>query len=88
MASIKNLKKDIDYVLGDIMDECEFRELSNPDVDTETSEAIKKDIFDVFDKLTAKIHVKNVENKKAHFSSIRAELQSKATELLDRVNQL
>jgi hypothetical protein len=88
MASIKNLKKDIDYVLGDIMDECEYRELSNPDADAETSEAIKKDIFQVFDELTAKIHIKDVENKKAHFSSIRSELQSKASELLERVNKL
>ena len=88
MASIKNLKKDIDYVLGDIMDECEFRELSNPDADSATSEAIKNDIFAVFDELTAKIHTKDVENKKEHFSGIRSELQSKAAELLDRVNKL
>lgn len=88
MASIKNLKKDIDYILGDIMDECEFRELSNPDAHTKTSESIKQDIFTVFDELTAKIHVKDIENKKAHYGSIRAELQSKATELLDRVNKL
>ena len=88
MASIKNLKKDIDYVLGDIMDECEFRELANPDADAKTAEAIKQEIFDVFDELTAKIHVKDVESKKAHFSGIRAELHSKASELLDRVNKL
>jgi hypothetical protein len=88
MASIKNLKKDIDYVLGDIMDECEFRELSNPDADVQASEAIKQDIFDVFDELTAKIHTKDVDNKKAHFGAIRAELHAKASELLNRVNKL
>ena len=88
MASIKNLKKDIDYVLGDIMDECEFRELSNPDADLKVSEEIKKEIFDVFDELTAKIHVKNVDSKKAHFKSIRAELEVKAADLIGKVNKL
>ena len=34
------------------------------------------------------IHMKDVENKKAHFKNIEASLESKADELILRVNKL
>jgi len=84
MASIKNLKKDINYVLGDVIDEC----LSKLTSDTKKSEAIVDEAITIFDDLTAKVNAKNVENKKAHFKAINAELESKATDLLDKISKL
>lgn len=84
MASIKNLKKDINYVLGDVIDEC-LSKLTN---DTKKSEAIVDEAIAVFDDLMGKVNAKNVENKKAHFKAISTELESKATALLDKINQL
>lgn len=83
MASIKNLKKDIDYVLGDIIDEAILKA-----GDPKKTEALIEETFIAFDELIAKIHVKNVENKKAHFKSINSELETKAQKLLDKVNKL
>lgn len=84
MASIKNLKKDINYVLGDVIDAC----LMKLPEDTAKSEAIIDEAITTFDELIAKIHAKNVDNKKAHFRAISAELESKANELLEKVNKL
>lgn len=84
MASIKNLKKDINYVLGDVIDAC----LMKLPEDTSKSEAIIDEAITTFDELIAKIHAKNVDNKKAHFRAISAELESKANELLEKVNKL
>jgi Leu/Phe-tRNA-protein transferase len=84
MASIKNLKKDINYVLEDVIDEC-LSKLTN---DTEKSEAIVDEAIAVFDDLMEKVNAKNVENKKAHFKGISTELESKAGELLDKINKL
>ena len=84
MASIKNLKKDIHDVLADIIDEC----LTKLTDDTKTSEAIVDEVITVFDDLMAKVNAKNVENKKAHFKAIGAELESKAVALLEKVNKL
>lgn len=84
MASIKNLKKDINYVLGDVIDEC-LSKLTN---DTKKSEAIVDEAITIFDDLMAKVNAKNVENKKAHFKAISAELESKATELLGKISKL
>lgn len=83
MASIKNLKKNIHDVLADLIDEAIFKA-----GDPKKTEAFIDETITTFDALIAKIHVKNVENKKAHFASINAELESKAHELLDKVNQL
>ena len=40
MASIRDLKKDINYVLGDIIEEVYVWEMENTDKGTEKSEAI------------------------------------------------
>lgn len=88
MASIKNLKKDINYVLGDIIEECYAWELLNPKADKKESEAIMDEALNTFDALIDMVHVKDVENKKAHFKSIEASLEAKAVELITRVNSL
>ena len=88
MGSIKNLKKDINYVLGDIIEECYNWELLNPKADDKEAESIINESIATFDSLIEKIHIKNVENKKAHFKSIEMELETKANELIEKVNKL
>ena len=88
MGSIKNLKKDINYVLGDIIEECYSWELSNPKADKKDSEAVMDEAVNTFDSLIDMINTKDVEDKKAHFKAIQAELESKAVELITRINKL
>ncbi|AOW19921.1 hypothetical protein [Urechidicola croceus] len=88
MASIKNLKKDINYVLGDVIEECYFYELSNPSADTTKAQAIIDEAISSFDSLIDRVHASDVENKKAHFKSLKADLESVATGLLEKVNNL
>lgn len=83
MPSIKDLKKDINYVLGDIIDEC-----LSKDADPKKKEVIVDETITTFDELIARIHTKGIDNKKTHFKSISADLQSKAEGLLQRVNKL
>ena len=84
MASIKNLKKDIQYVIEDIIDEC----LSKDPKKADKAQKIIDDSLDIFDGLIAKIYQKGVENKKAHFSAINEEFEKEANALLDRDNKL
>jgi hypothetical protein len=88
MASVKNLKKDINYTLGDIIGECNVWELENPNADASKSQAIVDEAISTFDELIAKVHDKDVENKKAHYKSINAELESRANALVDKLNAL
>ncbi|MGV6846314.1 MAG: hypothetical protein ACWA42_09345, partial [Lutibacter sp.] len=88
MASIRNLKKDINYVLGDIIEECYSWELLNPKADNKKSEAIIDEAIATFDALIDKVNERKVDSKKKHFSAIEKELAEKAQKLIDKVNKL
>lgn len=88
MASVKNLKKDINYILGDIIEECYMWELLNPGKDTKKSQGLIEEAITSFDSLIEKINDKKVENKKAHYKSVQSDLEKTAKELLAKVNKL
>ena len=58
MASVKNLKQDINYVLGDVIEEVYSWELLNPDADTKKSTAIIDETISLFDSLIVKVNEK------------------------------
>lgn len=88
MANKRDLKKDINYVLGDIIEAVYVWEYSNTDKDTKKSEAIIDEAIDTFDNLIAKVNDRKVENKKAHFKAINQELETKGRELIEKINKL
>ncbi|GLB50242.1 hypothetical protein [Neptunitalea lumnitzerae] len=88
MASIKDLKKDINYVLGDIIGAVtEWQEGASKE-EAAKGEAIVDEVITVFDDLMAKVNAKPETTKKEHFQAIRAELETKATALVEKVNAL
>lgn len=88
MAAIKNLKKDIHNTLGDLIEACYVWEFTTADADPAKAQEIIDEAITAFDSLMDKIHVKDVESKKAHFKSIKAELETVATTLVEKVNAL
>jgi hypothetical protein len=88
MANKRDLKKDINYVLGDIIEAVYVWELTNPDKDTKKSEKIIDDAIETFDVLITKVNDRNIENKKQHFKAINAELEEKGRKLIDKINTL
>ena len=88
MANVRNLKKDINYVLGDIIEAVYIWEMSTSGKPTETSEAIINEAIDKFDGLIARVNEKSVENKKTHFKQIYKDLEDSATELVEKINAL
>ena len=88
MSSIKNLKKDLNYVLSDIIEECYVWMLINSDKKADKAEKIIDEAIATFDALVVKINAKNVENKKKHFTAINEELEKKANGLLAKIEKL
>ncbi len=88
MANKRDLKKDINYVLGDIIEAVYVWEYSNTDKDTKKSEAIIDEAISTFDDLIVKVNDKNVEDKKAHFKAINKELEDKGRALIEKINKL
>lgn len=88
MANIRDLKKDINFVLGDIIEAVYVWEYNNTDKDTKGSEAIIDEAINTFDELIAKVNDKSVENKKAHFKGINNELELRGRALIEKLNKL
>ena len=88
MANIRNLKKDINYVLGDIIEAVYSWEYLNLDKDTKKSEKIIDEAIQVFDDLILEVNQKDVKNKKAHFKNINAKLEKNGRALIEKINKL
>ncbi|MBN8641777.1 MAG: hypothetical protein J0L86_08220 [Flavobacteriales bacterium] len=88
MPSVKNLKKDINFVLGDIIEAVYICEMTTAGKPTDATNAIIDEAIESFDALIAKVNDKKVENKKAHFKQINAELEQTANQLVAKINAL
>ncbi|MEN8124878.1 MAG: hypothetical protein ABFR32_07060 [Bacteroidota bacterium] len=88
MASIKDLKKNINFVLSDVIEECYVSQLSGDTKNNAKIEKIIDEAISTFDELIVKVNEKNVENKAKHFKSINADLESKAHKLLVKLEKL
>jgi len=88
MPSVKNLKKDINFVLGDIIEAVYIHEMTSEGKPTEATNAVIDEAITSFDALIVKVNAKNVENKKAHFKQINAELEQTANQLIEKINAL
>jgi len=88
MASVRDLKRDINYVLGDIIEAVYIWELTNPEKDTKNSEKIIDEAIEAFDELIAKVNSKDIEDKKKHFKGISNELEERGRKLIDKINAL
>ncbi|WP_242085382.1 hypothetical protein [Aestuariivivens sediminis] len=88
MGNVRDLKKDINYVLGDIIEAVYIWEYENTDKDAKQSEAIIDEAIEIFDELIAKVNAKGIENPKAHFKSINQELEARGNALIAKIGKL
>ena len=88
MANVKNLKKDINFVLGDIIEAVYLFEMSTTGKPTAETNALIDEAIASFDDLITKVNAKKVENKKAHFKQINLELEQAANQLIVKINAL
>jgi len=88
MGSVKNLKKDINFVLGDIIEAVYIYEMTTSGKPSAQSNAIIDEAIASFDGLITKVNAKKVENKKAHFKQINVELEQTANQLVEKINAL
>ena len=88
MANIKNLKKDINYVLGDIIEAVYLWEMASAGHPTEKSNGLIDEAIATFDSLIVRVNEKNVENKKSHFNAIGKDLETAANQLVAKINDL
>jgi len=88
MASKRDLKKDINFVIGEVIESIYFWQSSNPTKDMNESEAIIDDAIDTFNDLIKKVNDKGYTDSKAHFKSITDELKLSEKQLIEQIKGL
>ena len=88
MASIRNLKKDINNVLGDVIEAVYIVEQSNNQEGSKEGTSIIDQAIEAFDRLISEVNKKEVENRKAHLKQVRQSLEKEATALVERINKM
>lgn len=86
MASIRNLKKEINYVFGDIIDSVFHWEYTSGN--TGKGSELIQEILVTYDDLIEKIYHRNVENRGAHLKQVRKDFEQKAGAFIGKLNKL
>lgn len=88
MASVRSLKRDINNVLGDIIEAVYIWEISTGTPNSKDGDKIIEKAIATFDALIEKVNDKSVENKKAHLKEVNKELETEANALVEELNKL
>ena len=88
MASVRELKKDINNVLGDIIEAVYIVDAANNNQESKEGAQIIDEAIETFDVLIEKVNDKKVDNRKSHLKEVRQELETKANGLAEKVNNL
>ena len=87
MGSIRNLKKQVTNVLGDILDAADVSQELIESVTAEQIDTFNEEVYSVYDKLIADINNNNkVENRKAHIKAVKQEFEEKAHSFVEQIN--
>ena len=88
MASIRQLKKDINNEIGAIIEDIYHWELSNPKADLTKSEQLIDEAIVYFESLIKQVNAVKGENIKKQFSSILSEKEKNIKVLLNKFAKL
>ncbi len=89
MASIKNLKKDINYIFGEVIYEANYKQLLKPDVDDDKVESIIDEAVTAYEDFYKKINAgRKAENKKTYFKNLDEEINQSVKKMLDKIEAL
>ena len=88
MASKRILKKNVNYLFGDLIDECYLWMLVNPEKDAAKANEIVDEAVEYYDDVMSKIASREIENANKYFSLLNGEVDQCATELVEKINAL
>ncbi len=88
MASRRNLKKDINYIIGDIFTECLIYKELVPGTDKEAADALIVDLLRIDNDFNARISHTEPGNAKKYYRTLVKDFQNQITEVIDKLTKL
>ncbi len=87
-TSIRDLKKELKYAFGSLIDQVLLIQLAS-DTENKSTSALINEILDVYEDFLGKVNAhRKAENKKAYFKQLNEEIRAKLSEFQDKINQL
>ena len=86
--NLRDIKKDIEYVISAFVDDCFFIATCRPAIPDEEFASLLDEAIDLYNDLKDKTNAKVEGGKKAYFDSIRKELLEKTDALYDKLSEL
>lgn len=84
--NLRDVKKDIEYIIGEFIDDCTLFVALNPHKDSEEVAKIIDEAVDLYNDLKDKVNAKVEGNKKIYFNEIRKELFEKTDALCEKLS--
>ena len=87
--NLRDIKKDIEYVLGAFIDDCSVFATINPNASDEKLSELLDEAIDLYNELKDKVNAKNIEGRKAaYFAALRKEILEKTDALYQKLSDL
>ena len=85
--NLRNIKKDIDYVLSAFVEDCATCVAVNPKVSDEAAASLMEEAIDLYNELRDKAAARKIEgNKKAYFNALRKEILERTDALYSKLS--
>lgn len=86
--NLRDIKKDIEYVLSAFVDDCYFLATYNPDISDDELSNVLDEAVELFNDLKDKVNANAEGSKKAYYNSLRKELLEKTDALYDKLSDI
>ena len=86
--NLRDVKKDIEYVLSAFVDDCYFLAACNPNISDDGLSDLLDEAIDLFNDLKDKVNAPAEGGKKAYYNGLRKELLEKTDGLYDKLSNL
>ena len=88
MASGKELKKNINYIAGELFTECLVNSLYVPGTDKQKADELMAEILKMQDEFISRISHTEPGNVKGFYKKLRADFNAKVDEIIDAMGKL
>ena len=85
--NLRDIKKDIDYVLSAFIEDCTVCAAVNPKSDDKAIADLMEDAIDLYNELRDKVTVKVEGSKKAYFNNLRKEILERTDALYTKLSE-
>ena len=86
--NLRDIKKDIEYVLGAFIDDCSIFATINPKADEEDLDKLFDEAVELYNELKDKVNAKVEGNKRTYFTALRKEILDKTDGLYGKLSDI